>query len=265
MQELIATTNTKYHTNFAYYANDSVIGKSLELYGEYGQSELEFFLWLANKEHIIYDIGANIGVYSVAFASTQAQVYSFEANPKNYALLTQNTHHLENVKSYHVAVGNQIKKIYCADFDLSVRGNYGAIDVNDSNGVVVDMITLDSLAIPSPTLVKIDVEGSELAVLQGLQEKIKENLPVIVYEAHETKQFAQIYHFLKQYNYKLVWLQCMNYNPNNFKKNEDNVFENTALFSVVAWPPQAPQDILTGHEVTGPDDDWRKFCGPVTS
>lgn len=124
------------------------------------------------------------------------------------------------------------------------------------------MITLDSLAIPAPTLVKIDVEGSELAVLQGLEQKIKENLPVIVYEAHETKQFAGIYHFLKQFNYKLVWLQCMNYNPDNFKNNTDNVFKNTALFSVVAWPPQAPQDILQGHEVTGPDDDWRKFCGP---
>ena len=261
MQELIKKTNTRYHNDFAYYCNDSVIGRSLELYGEYGQSELNFFLWLANQEHIIYDIGANIGVYSVAFASTNAQVFAFEANPKNYSLLVQNTQNHSNIKTYHVAVGDRVQKVYCKDFDITEQGNYGAVDVQQTQGVEVDMIALDGLAIPSPSLVKIDVEGSEFAVLKGLEQKIKENLPVIVYEAHETKQFAEIYAFLKNFDYRLFWLQCMNFNPQNFKKNDENVFQNTALFSVVAWPPQAPQNLLTGHEVTGPDDDWRKFCG----
>lgn len=260
MQEFVKTTNTRYHENFSYYINDSVIGKSLELYGEYGQSELAFFLWLANNQHVIYDVGANIGVYAVAFASTGAKVFAFEAHPKNFALLSKNTNNLDNVKIYNVAAGNQIQKIRCSDFDLSVHANYGAIEIDNVGDIIIDMITLDSLAIPAPTLIKIDVEGFELAVLQGLEQKIKENLPVIVYEAHETKQFAEIYNFLKSLNYRLVWLQCMNYNPNNFKNNSYNAFENTALFSVVAWPPQAPQDILTGHEVTGPNDDWRKFC-----
>lgn len=118
MQDHVAVTPTRYHKNFSYYVNDSVIGKSLELYGEYGQRELNFFLWLANKDHIIYDIGANIGTYTVAFASTDAQVYGFEANQKNYVLLNQNTKDLTNVKIYHAAVGNRIQKVYCSDFDL---------------------------------------------------------------------------------------------------------------------------------------------------
>jgi FkbM family methyltransferase len=263
MQEHITTTETRYHKDFAYYVNDSIIGRSLELYGEYGQSELDFFLWLANPEHVIYDIGANIGTYTVAFASSGAQVFAFEPNPKNYALLDTNTKDLNNVKVYHVAVGSKTQKVFCNDFDLDVRSNYGAMNINESSGTAVDMISLDNLAIPAPTMIKIDVEGSEFDVLLGMQNKIKENMPVIVYEAHETKQFAEIFNLLKSLDYRLVWLQCMNYNQKNFKQNTNNVFENTALFSIVAWPPQAPQDILTGHEVTGPDDTWQKFCKPV--
>jgi FkbM family methyltransferase len=259
VQPLISTTKTRYHENFAYYTNDSVIGKSLELYGEYGQHEINFFLWLANKDHVIYDIGANIGAYSVAFASSGAQVFSFEANPKNYTLLCKNTSHLKNVQPFYAAAGNEVKKIYCANFDESVEGNFGALNLSNNSGTLVDMIPLDTLAIADPTMIKIDVEGSELSVLRGLERKITDNLPVIVYEAHETEHFSEIYNYLKNLKYKLVWLQCLNFNADNFKKNSNNIFDNTALYSIVAWPPQAPQDILTGYEVLGPTDSCNRF------
>jgi hypothetical protein len=108
-------------------------------------------------------------------------------------------------------------------------------------------------------MIKIDVEGSELSVLRGLERKITDNLPVIVYEAHETEHFSEIYNYLKNLKYKLVWLQCLNFNADNFKKNSNNIFDNTALYSIVAWPPQAPQDILTGYEVLGPTDSCNRF------
>ena len=37
-------TKTRYHKKFNYYTNDSIIGRSLRLYGEYGQSEIDFLL-----------------------------------------------------------------------------------------------------------------------------------------------------------------------------------------------------------------------------
>ena len=257
---MIKKTASRYHPNFSYYENDNVIGQSMELYGEYGQQELDFLLWVADNQYTVYDVGANIGVYTTAFASQCAQVYAFEPNPKNYKLLKENTKDLANVHTYNQAVGKTIGKIRIEDFDPSQIGNYGSLSTKFDQGIEVDIMSLDYMDIPIPNLLKIDVEGRELDVLVGCEKKIAESVPCIVYEAHETEQFADIWHFLKQFDYKLFWLQCMNYNPNNFKNNQDNIFENTALFSVVAWPPGWPPS-LTAEEVVGPNDDWRKFEG----
>jgi FkbM family methyltransferase len=257
---MISSTKTRYRNNFSYYDNDQVIGQSLKLYGEYGQKEIEFLLWMANPSHVIYDVGANIGVYTSALASSGAKVYAFEPNPRNFALLKQNTAELTNVYRYQTAIGNAYGTTYIEDFDPQVPGNYGTMSTTNNHGIGVELMALDYLSIPDPTLIKVDVEGSELAVLLGCEKKIAKSLPCIVYEAHETEQFGDIWHFLKRFNYRLYWLVFTNYNSENFNKNTDNVFQNTALFSVVAWPPTWPDNLLPNlEEVTGPDDDWRKF------
>jgi len=257
---MISSTTTRYRDNFYYYNNDEVIGRSLQTYGEYGQTELDFLLWIVDQRYTVYDVGANIGVYSTAFASRGAQVYAFEPNPHNYSLLKRNTEGLTNVHCQQTAIGNALGKISIEDFNPEEPGNYGTMSTKRNLGVEVDLMALDYLDIPIPNLLKIDVEGAELDVLLGCEKKIAESVPCIVYEAHETEQFSEIWHFLKQFDYRLYWLQCMNYNINNFNKNSENIFENTALFSVVAWPPGWPL-ALAAQEVTGPDDDWHKFEG----
>lgn len=255
---MIAQSPTRYHQNFSYYTNDNVIGKSLELYGEYGQQEIDFLLWLTNNQYTVYDVGANIGVYTTALATQAANIFAFEPNKKNFELLIENTKHLPNVHCYNQAIGRSIGKTFIEDFDPSEVGNYGSLSTKFDQGVEVDLVALDYIDIPLPNLIKIDVEGRELDVLVGCEKKIAESVPCIVYEAHETKQFAEIYHFLKQFNYRLFWLQCMNYRQNNFKNNLFNVFGGTATYSVIAWPESWP-DNLTAVEVSGADDSAERF------
>ena len=255
---MISYTKTRYHDNFGFFSNDSVIGRSLDLYGEYGQQEIEFLLWVADQRYTVYDIGANIGVYTTALASCGAEVYAFEPNPKNYALLKENTKGMNNVHCYNQAVGRSIGRVRIEDFDPKLVGNYGSLSTRFDQGVEVDLTALDYLNIPVPNLLKIDVEGRELDVLLGCEKKIAESVPCIIYEAHETDQFAEIYKFLKQFNYKLFWLQCMNYRVSNFKNNDENIFDNYAVYSVVAWPESWPNS-LTAVEVSGPDDTIERF------
>lgn len=254
----IKYTKTRYHDNFAYYSNDNVIGRSLELYGEYGQQEIDFLMWITDNRYTVYDVGANIGVYTSAFASRGAQVYAWEPNPNNYKLLKENTHDMSNVHCYNQALGRTIGRIKIQDFDPQEPGNYGSLSTRFDQGVEVDITALDYLDIPMPNLLKVDVEGRELDVLVGCEKKIAESIPCIVYEAHETEQFAEIYHFLKKFNYRLFWLQCMNYRSNNFKDNADNIFDKTAVYSVVAWPESWPNS-LSAVEVSGPDDTAERF------
>ena len=255
-------TETRYHKKFTYYTNDSIIGRSLRLYGEYGQSEIDFLLSIINniqnKPVVVYDVGANIGVHATAFASTGAEVHCFEPNPLNFAMLKQNTKGLGNVTLHNLAATNVAGDILIQTFDPAVAGNYGEMLINKETGVRAQAARLDDVDMPLPNLIKIDAEGSELGVIQGCLENIKKNLPLVYYEAQESPHLDKIYRILTDIGYHLYWGCIRNYNPGNFKNNVDNIFGTSALFSVVAVPPGwATVEGL--DPVIDANDSWRRF------
>jgi hypothetical protein len=65
---------------------------------------------------------------------------------------------------------------------------------------------------------------------------IKRKHPMIYYEAHETVHLPEIYQLLEPLNYKFYWVPVKNYNTNNLNNVEENIFGNSALHSIVAWP-----------------------------
>lgn len=255
---MIKTTKTQYHPKFAFHDTDVVIGKSLELYGEYGQLELDFLLYMVDQTKVVYDIGSNIGYHTTAFASRAKKVYGFEPNPRNYSLLARNTEMFNNIQLMNCAVGSKFGMIKCSDYNPNVPGNYGNMKVGVTDATItVPMVTIDDLDLEKPDLIKIDVEGSEIDVIKGCIKTIEEHKPLIYYEAHETPDFKEIYEILETYEYQFYWAQVNNYNPNNFAKNVINIFGNTALFSVFAVPKEFPSLALT--KVLGSDDTHEKL------
>jgi FkbM family methyltransferase len=255
---MIKSTKTRYSNSFSYYDTDEMIGRSLDLYGEYSQFELEFLLAMLNKDSVVYDVGANIGYHTTAFASVAKKVYAFEPHPKNYALLEQNTRDLDHVYIGKYAVSNSNTTCYITDFDPETAGNFGMVKVvDDFSGIETTAITLDTAGLDLPDMIKIDVEGSELQVLQGCEKIIQQKCPVIFYEAHESDQLREIYEFLEPMGYRLYWAQINNYNPNNFVGNAENVFGTSALMSIVAWPKALSE--LPLMPVSGPDDTVSRF------
>lgn len=261
-KELKEVTETRYHKKFKFYTNDQIIGRSLRLYGEYGQPEIDFLLDvinnIQNKPKVIYDVGANIGVHATAFASTGAQVHCFEPNPLNYEMLKENTRGLKNVTLHKAAATNVAGDILIQEFDPTVPGNYGEVLINKETGAKAKAVRLDDVDIPPPHLIKIDAEGSELGVIQGCLDKIKKNFPLVYYEAQESPHLDKIYDILTGIGYHLYWGCIRNYNPSNFKNNTDNIFGTSALFSVIAVPPTWNK--VEGLEpVKDAQDSWRRF------
>lgn len=255
---MIKSTKTRYSDDFSFYKNDEMIGNSLEYYGEYSQIEIEFLLSMLNKNSVVYDVGANIGYHTTAFASAAKKVYAFEPHPKNYAMLEKNTEDLDHVYIGKYAVSNSRHTCYISDYDPEKLGNFGAVTlIDDVTGIETDAIDLDTAGLDLPDLIKIDVEGSELQVLQGCQEIIKLKKPVIYYEAHESKDLKEIYQLLEPHGYRFYWCQVNNYNPDNFTKNTNNIFLNSGLISVCAWPKGLID--LPLSPVEGPDDTPDKF------
>jgi hypothetical protein len=86
---------------------------------------------------------------------------------------------------------------------------------------------------------------------------LKSRRPVIYYEAIETPNLGDIYRMLTALDYRLYWVCIRNYNPNNFLGEQENIYLDSALMSIVAWPGHyAP---LPLDPVQGADDRPQRF------
>lgn len=154
------------------------------------------------QPHVV-DVGANMGAFTVPIATLVAQrggnVYSFEAQRTVFQQLCGNVflNRLSNVCTYNVAVSNNNTPIPIPVIDYSRNTNVGALslseEVHKGRGETitqtepVNATTLDEFATSVPdlrcSLLKIDVEGMELEVLQGASKFLESNQhPPILFE-----------------------------------------------------------------------------------
>jgi FkbM family methyltransferase len=139
----------------------------------------------------VWDIGANIGRYTQSFAERigqTGQVVAFEPSPANWARLVERCALLGNVETIRCGLGR-------TDGTLSFRqggDELGATTRVADEGLgefVVDVRSGDSLlvegSVGSPNAIKIDVEGFEVEVLEGMAKVLHQpGLRVIGIEVH---------------------------------------------------------------------------------
>jgi FkbM family methyltransferase len=253
---MIKKTKTKYVNKFHYYDTDEVIGKSIDVYGEYSESEVIFLTSCMNKKTVVYDIGGNIGYHASAFATFAKHVYSFEPNLKNFSLLMKNTESFNNVTLINAAVTDKNTVLTIDDYNINVPGNYGNLSTGSGITPVLG-IKLDDYNFEKPDVIKIDVEGAEYQVIKGCEKIIKENRPWIYFEAHETRDLSLIYNFLDECKYYMYWCEVPNFRKNNFKNYKKDIFGNTGLFSILAIPNKIENIVM--DPVIGSDDDYMKL------
>jgi len=122
------------------------------------------------------DIGAHIGVWTVALAKRFAHVHAFEPVGENFKCLQENTAGLENVELHQQALGARSYQ------GAAVRhgGNSGCWYVASGEGTSV--LALDMLGFDNVDLIKIDVEGLEGEVLEGASITIAVCRPAVFFE-----------------------------------------------------------------------------------
>ena len=155
--------------------------------------EPETIAWLDefSDAGTLYDIGANVGLYSVYFSAIHKQeVYAFEPSALNLMLLAKNIS-LNNVESRVVIIANPLTSVNSvAEFNLSSLEAGGAMSTfgetygHDGKELNIELsyrtlgFSLDSLAklgllSSPPGLMKIDVDGIEHLVLAGATDVLK--------------------------------------------------------------------------------------------
>ncbi len=141
-----------------------------------------------NKEDIFYDIGANIGIYTLwAAVSKNIRVFCFEPEAHNFAILNSNIQANNLTKQCHpfcIGISDKVGITYLQSaYAKPVTGQSGhqvrsgkvldtaAIISGGGQGAITD--TLDNLVnrhkLPCPTHIKIDVDGIEPAIVHGGQ------------------------------------------------------------------------------------------------
>lgn len=161
-------------------------------FGSYEKKE-NFILNLFSKNSKeILDIGANIGYYSMHFAThnPKAIIYAFEPLKSSFSYLKQNidSNKLQTrVKYYNLGLSNFNGK---AKFYIPLRNSTNASMKNVSRTknykkIIAKISTLDDWCYKKkikPNFIKCDVEGAELFVFEGAKKIIEKNKPLIFTE-----------------------------------------------------------------------------------
>jgi FkbM family methyltransferase len=151
---------------------------------------------ILNSDDTILDIGAYIGTHTVALSKKFKDniVFSFEANGSFYSKHVENLkdNQCENVvhKNAIVTSDSFLNKLRMSDIDINKEGqNFGGtgcIFTNGEHPTPDQSITIDMLNIQNVKLIKLDVEGHELNVLEGSIATIKKYTPLIFIEIWES-------------------------------------------------------------------------------
>jgi len=178
-------------------------GKGLSVLINHSEPEqLRVARELMPTKGVCFDIGANVGLYTLLFALHSKRVFAFEPLPRNVGLLYRLIclNKLNNVEILPCAVSDATglasfsEGSNCATGRLKKAGRLPVVTVT-CDDVIQNFDVV-------PSLLKIDVEGAEMQVLNGARKLLSsETKPVILLSTHgESNRFACL-SFLKDVGY----------------------------------------------------------------
>lgn len=148
---------------------------------------------------VYIDVGANIGNHTLFFdlCTKAKKVYAFEAHPEIYKYLAKNLEaNTSGAIAYHQAVGEIKGKCHIVEVASDIIGG-----ASTRQGGDIDMVPLDSVINEPVSLVKIDVEGGEIGVINGMKRILSEDAPELIIEAADKPFLKDISKALEPYQY----------------------------------------------------------------
>lgn len=244
------------HGRMIYNKNDVYIGKCFELYGEFSYGECQIFDAIVQPGMTIVEVGANIGSHTVSIAQKtgpQGTVHAFEPQRIVFQTLCANLaiNQLTNVITHYAAAGDQPGTLVVPELDPKSTQNFGGLGLgNHHSGQAVPVVTIDSLNLSSCEFIKADVEGMEESALRGAENTIKQFLPMLYVENDRQEKAFELTSYISSLGYRMFLHRPHLYNPENFKGNKENVFQNIVSSNLFCIHRSKPASISGMPEVT---------------
>lgn len=149
-----------------------------------GSAIIDHALTYDNRRRVVVQAGGHLGLWPSRLSQYYGQVLTFEPDPENWECLRRNVAGLHNVHVTHGTLGERTGTASLGRKHQSTGGHY----VKPAPSGSVPMFTLDSLGLPCLDALFLDVEGYEMAVLQGAAATIARTEPLLVCEENTAGQ-----------------------------------------------------------------------------
>ena len=205
------------------------LGTLVLFHGGYEDSEIAELCKYIVPGGTVFDVGANIGLSALEFSRTigaNGRVIAFEPHPDTAARLRANLDHnnVSNVEIVQSAVGAAPGTVTFNESSDATLSSATVIPRNLVRSFDVPLTTVDlawaDKGKPVVSVLKIDVEGGEQAVLEGAKELLARDHPAILLEAWGAQQLDPIHALLTALGYARN--QPQGFEPRNYLYLADN-------------------------------------------
>ena len=205
------------------------------------------------------EAGANIGTHTVFLSravGASGKVLAFEASRHTHQLLCANMALNEclNVHAIQKAIGGANGSALFPLMDPSQPGNFGEASLRGASTAAstesVDMQSIDALALQRLDFIKADIEGHELALLEGAIDTLRRLRPIVYLEidcanGKPTGNRDELVGFLEPLGYAAFYYIAPMFNPANFRGVAEDVMGAVSLDLVCVLVEQASMQGLT--------------------
>lgn len=194
--------------------SNDLIGRSFAVSGAYEEAGVAAVEWFCKQNiiknsngSIFIDIGANIGTYSLALSSSFETILAFEPHPVVNQVLSLNKeiNGFDNINIQPYGLSNIDAEVTLYEPIRNAGGaslEHTGLDVSYTVQIkhastIINQLKRDNKV----SFIKMDVEGHELMVMQGLKELLIEDQPVVAFEANDLDRNEQLLAFMKSVGY----------------------------------------------------------------
>jgi FkbM family methyltransferase len=189
-----------------------------------------------NEGDLVLDVGANVGNHALYLALVaKARVIAFEPNVQLCSTMVDSIarNGAEDIVSVQtLGLGRERS---CARFQASIPENLGAQALEIGEGEI-EVVTLDSLDFDTAVrAIKIDVEGMELAVIQGGRELINRYRPFLYVECQDDASFRQMLSWAQTHDY--TYWETFNATPTHLFLPSETISLEKRIDNLIAHNP----------------------------
>lgn len=172
-----------------------------------GSYELEFQKALAKElknGSVFYDVGANVGFYSLLAAQLvhPGTVFAFEPVEENLSYLRAHLeiNHIDNIKVHGLAISDR-----CGTSAFVTEATRAMGRLTSDGETIVSTYTLDRIIqeglAPPPDCIKMDIEGAEFSALMGATECFSRYRPLLFLATHGQQIHEDCCRLLHEWKY----------------------------------------------------------------